>query len=141
MSQTETVSQYNDKFNEALQWMGRWLSCAWWSEEVAEMLRDLSIKDADVVDVGSGLGVIAVLLAEKYGAGSVMGIDVEAHLIDQSPHAQKRRGLRTGCDLNWLNPVHCRWTTNLWMLCLADARSICQTRLHFIGRRCECYAR
>ena len=53
-------------------------------EEIAEMLRDLSIKDADVVDVGSGLGVIAVLLAEKYGAASVMGIDVEAHLIDQS---------------------------------------------------------
>ena len=31
MSQTETVSQYNDKFNEALQDVGRWLSCAWWS--------------------------------------------------------------------------------------------------------------
>ena len=72
MSQTETVSQYNDKFNAALQWMwGDGYLAPGGSEEVAEMLHDLSIKDADVVDVGSGLGVIAVLLAEKYGAGSV----------------------------------------------------------------------
>ena len=63
MSQTETVSQYNDKFNEALQWMwGDGYLAPGGAEEVAEMLRDLSIKDADVVDVGSGLGVIAVCL-------------------------------------------------------------------------------
>ncbi|HBP85406.1 MAG TPA: hypothetical protein DD661_10280 [Gammaproteobacteria bacterium] len=94
MSQTETVSQYNDKFNAALQWMwGDGYLAPGGSEEVAEMLHDLSIKDADVVDVGSGLGVIAVLLAEKYGAGSVMGIDVEAHLIDQSTARAEAAGL------------------------------------------------
>ena len=44
MSQTETVSQYNDKFNEALQWMwGDGYLAPGGPEEVAEMLCDLSI--------------------------------------------------------------------------------------------------
>ena len=105
MSQTETVSQYNDKFNEALQWMwGDGYLAPGGPEEVAEMLHDLSIKDADVVDVGSGLGVIAVLLAEKYEAGSVVGIDVEAHLIDQSTARAESAGLEDQVRFKLVEP-------------------------------------
>ena len=85
MPATKPASQYSDQFNAALQWMwGDGYLAPGGAEEVEEMLSGLSVKDADVIDVGCGLGAIAVLLVHKYGARSVVGVDVEAHLIEQS---------------------------------------------------------
>ena len=94
MSTPETASQYTDQFNTALQWMwGDGYLAPGGPEEIAEMLKGLSIKGADVVDIGCGLGAIAVLLTEQYEAGSVIGIDVEAHLIEQSTARAVAAGL------------------------------------------------
>ncbi len=48
------------------------------------MLDGIDVNGLDVLDVGSGLGACAVLLAKQYGARSVLGVDVEAHLIEHS---------------------------------------------------------
>tara|TARA_Y100001934_G_scaffold255282_1_gene322093 strand:+ start:1178 stop:1975 length:798 start_codon:yes stop_codon:yes gene_type:complete len=105
MSTPNTASQYTDKFNTALQWMwGDGYLAPGGPEEVAEMLQGFSIENADVVDVGCGLGVIAVLLAEKYKAGSVIGIDVEAHLIDQSTKRVEAAGLEERIRFQLVRP-------------------------------------
>ena len=56
MSTPETASQYTDQFNTALQWMwGDGYLAPGGPEEIAEMLKGLSIKGADVVDIGLSL--------------------------------------------------------------------------------------
>ena len=57
------------------------------SEEVGKLLDGLEVDGCHILDVGCGLGAIDVMLVETYGAESVIGIDVEQHLID---HAIKR---------------------------------------------------
>ena len=105
MSTPATASQYTDQFNTALQWMwGDGYLAPGGPEEVAEMLKGLSIKGADVVDIGCGLGVIAVLLTEQYEAGSVVGIDVEAHLIEQSTARAVAAGLNNRIRFQLVEP-------------------------------------
>ena len=62
-------------------------------EEVASMLEGVDLRGCSVLDVGSGLGAVDVLLAEQYGAVSVRGVDVEAHLIDEGRHRAELAGV------------------------------------------------
>ncbi|MER8607583.1 hypothetical protein NKH48_28425 [Mesorhizobium sp. M1233] len=41
------------------------------------MLEAIDLSGRDVLDIGSGLDGIDVLLAAKHGAGTVIGIDME----------------------------------------------------------------
>ena len=85
MPESERKPQYTDDLNTALQWMwGDGYLSPGGSEEVAAMLRDVDVGGRYVLDIGSGLGAAAVTLAESYGARSVLGVDVEWHLIDQA---------------------------------------------------------
>jgi ubiquinone/menaquinone biosynthesis C-methylase UbiE len=61
--------------------------------EVAEILAGSSIRGARVLDIGCGIGGIDLLLAESYGAASVLGIDVEAANIERAARRARRRGL------------------------------------------------
>lgn len=82
---TGSKSQYNETFAEALQWLwGDGYLAPGGPEDVAALLSGVEVEGRDVLDIGSGLGVIAVELAQAYGAKSVIGIDVEQHLIDRS---------------------------------------------------------
>ncbi|MEM7255413.1 MAG: class I SAM-dependent methyltransferase, partial [Pseudomonadota bacterium] len=54
----------------------------------------VSLAGASVLDIGSGLGAVDVLLANTYGAAKVTGVDVEPHLIEHS----KARAKAHGCD-------------------------------------------
>ncbi|WP_236544509.1 methyltransferase domain-containing protein [Roseovarius atlanticus] len=47
-------------------------------EEVARVLAGVDVAGAHVLDIGSGSGACAVLLARDHGAARVIGIDVEA---------------------------------------------------------------
>lgn len=100
MSQQQ--GQYNDAFNKALQhlWGDGFLSPGG-SVEVANMLDGVDVTGCNVLDVGSGLGAAAVLLADTYGAATVLGVDVEAHLIDQANERAGAAGLgdRVGFEL------------------------------------------
>jgi SAM-dependent methyltransferase len=61
--------------------------------EVAEILAGTSIVGARVLDIGCGIGGIDLLMAETYGAASVLGIDVEAANIELATARARRRGL------------------------------------------------
>lgn len=94
MSDATRPSQYNADFNTALQWMwGDGYLAPGGPGEVAALMEGLSIKGAEVLDIGSGLGAVDVLLAEQYGAASVCGVDVEPHLIEQATE----RAANAGC--------------------------------------------
>jgi len=61
--------------------------------EVAEILVGSSIAGAHVLDIGCGIGGIDLLLAESYGAASVLGIDVETTNIELAAERARWRGL------------------------------------------------
>lgn len=86
--------QYDETFNKGLQhlWGDGFLSPGG-PAEVATMLEGVDVAGLDVLDIGSGLGACAVLLARDYGAGSVLGVDVEAHLVAQSTERAVANGL------------------------------------------------
>jgi phosphoethanolamine N-methyltransferase len=74
--------QYERRFTDALQFMwGKGFLSPGGPEEVKEMLRGCSIAGCRVLDIGSGLGGVDLLLAKKYDAAEVIGIDVEPQLI------------------------------------------------------------
>ena len=61
--------------------------------EVAEILTGLDLSGQSVLDIGCGVGGIDVLLAETYGAGSVLGIDIEDPVLDRARERVAERGL------------------------------------------------
>tara|TARA_B100000405_G_scaffold278793_1_gene221812 strand:- start:422 stop:1204 length:783 start_codon:yes stop_codon:yes gene_type:complete len=86
--------QYNPNFNVALQWMwGDGFLSPGGPDEVREMMKGVTLDGCRVLDVGSGLGAIAVMLVEEFGAAEVVGVDVEAHLIESSRERANKAGL------------------------------------------------
>ena len=75
--------QYAKDFTDALQFMwGEGFLSPGGPEEVAEMVAGIDLTGKRVLDVGSGLGGVDILLAVKHGAAEVVGIDVEPQLVD-----------------------------------------------------------
>lgn len=62
-------------------------------EEIAQMLDGTDLSGRRVLDIGSGLGGIDVLLAAKHGATAVVGIDVEPQLVESARDLVARKGL------------------------------------------------
>ncbi|MDX8469082.1 class I SAM-dependent methyltransferase [Mesorhizobium sp. VK23B] len=62
-------------------------------EKVAQMLKGIDLSGSRVLDIGSGLGGVDVLLAAKYRAATVIGIDIEPHLIKSARDLAARKGL------------------------------------------------
>jgi ubiquinone/menaquinone biosynthesis C-methylase UbiE len=105
MSKTNESGQYNGAFNTALQWMwGDGFLSPGGPEEVATMLQDVDISGRKVLDIGSGLGAIDVLLVAQYGAASVLGVDVEAHLIDEARERASRAGVSEQVSFQLIEP-------------------------------------
>lgn len=63
------------------------------AEEVARLLEGSDIRDCHVLDIGCGLGAIDELLVTKYGARSVIGIDIDPGLVASMQKRVERAGL------------------------------------------------
>src|SRR5436190_16003506 len=50
--------------------------------EISRLLGGRDITGRDVLDIGSGIGGVDIVLVRDYGAGTVIGIDVEKRLVD-----------------------------------------------------------
>ena len=80
--------QYNERFIAALQWVwGDGYLSPGGPTEVGALLQGVEVENLEILDIGCGLGAIALLLTEKYQAKSVVGIDIEPNLIE---HCVKR---------------------------------------------------
>lgn len=96
---------YDPVFNDALQWMwGDGFLAPGGPEEVAELLSPVSISGSHVLDIGSGLGAIDVLLVNDHGAATVVGVDVEAHLIEASVERAANAGLAEQITYQLIEP-------------------------------------
>jgi len=87
--------QYERRFTDALQFMwGKGFLSPGGPEEVEEMLSSCTIAGCRVLDIGSGLGGVDLLLAAKHGAAEVIGIDVEPQLIAAAEEHVAAEGLQ-----------------------------------------------
>jgi len=70
---------------------------------VANMIDGLNVRDKSILDFGCGLGGPAFILAEKYGA-NVVGIDIEADLIERAQRQAKDMGLEAQIEFQVTEP-------------------------------------
>lgn len=86
--------QYPKAFSDALQFMwGKGFLSPGGPEEVREMLAGVDLRGGIVLDIGSGLGGVDILLAREHGAAEVVGLDVEPRLIEEARALVREAGL------------------------------------------------
>ena len=73
-------------------------------EEVRRLLSGLDVGGATVVDIGSGAGGIPILLADRYGASRVIGLDVEATMVAPARAKVERAGLQDRIEIRMVEP-------------------------------------
>lgn len=102
IGQSSEVGEYDAGMQDLLQilWGDGFLSPGG-PDEVDLVLEGSDIRGCRVLDIGAALGAIDVLLVQRHGAGSVVGIDVDPGLLAQAELRIARNGLtdriRTQC--------------------------------------------
>lgn len=90
---TEHVDEYHDAMIAMLELIwGEGFMAPGGEGNVANMVQHLDLPDRLVLDIGSGLGGPACVLARDYGA-RVIGIDLEAPLVERATRRAQRLGL------------------------------------------------
>ena len=87
-------SVYSDDFVTKLEllWGEGFLSPGG-AEEIGELFRDVDLTGARVLNIGSGLGTMERILARDHGAEHVLGVDIEARLVERANAAARRAEL------------------------------------------------
>jgi len=62
-------------------------------EEVSAILDGVNLKNLNVLDIGCGIGGVDFLLVSEHGAASVLGLDVEPHLLELGRERAATAGL------------------------------------------------
>jgi ubiquinone/menaquinone biosynthesis C-methylase UbiE len=97
--------QYSKTFTDALQFMwGTGFLSPGGPDEVADMLRGQPVAGSRVLDIGSGLGGVDLLLVERHGAGEVVGIDVEGALVSSAHDLVSSAGLQDRIRFELVEP-------------------------------------
>lgn len=97
--------QYAKDFTDGLQFLwGEGFLSPGGPEEVATILAGTDLSGKRVLDIGSGLGGIDMLLAERFGAAMVTGIDVEDQLVAMARDLASRRGLSRRVEFRTVEP-------------------------------------
>lgn len=63
------------------------------ADEVARIVDDIPLDGRRVLDIGCGSGGIAIELVERYGAAEVVGIDIEAGVLERARQRVMKRRL------------------------------------------------
>lgn len=93
MSKDQSESEYYDAMLDLLEWIwGKGYMAPGGVGNVDRLVGALDLRGKSVLDVGSGLGGPAFVLAAKYGA-KVTGTDLEAHLVARATDRARELGL------------------------------------------------
>ena len=97
--------QYAKGFTDALQFMwGEGFLSPGGPEEVAEMVAGIDVGGKRLLDIGSGLGGVDILLATTHAAGEVVGVDVEPQLVDSARTLIAAKGLQERVTFQLVEP-------------------------------------
>lgn len=97
--------EYTEDFVAGLEWIwGEGFLSPGGPDEVAAILEGLQIGDAEVLDIGCGLGAIDLLLVREHGAARVTGIDIEPPLIERARQRVGAAGLSDRIELRLVEP-------------------------------------
>jgi phosphoethanolamine N-methyltransferase len=94
MARADPGVEYHDELVDFLEilWGEGYLSPGG-PEEVDKVVEGIDLVGRQVLDIGCGSGGITLRLAETHGAGSVVGIDVEAPVLAKAARRAKARKL------------------------------------------------
>ncbi len=94
IDQLSEPGEYDDSMLALLQiiWGDGFLSPGG-SEEIARLLEGSDIAGCDVLDIGCGLGAVDQLLVTRFGAASVVGIDIDPRLVGRMNQRMASAGL------------------------------------------------
>ena len=103
--QTDGAPEYGEAMVAALEliWGEGFLSPGG-PEEVAVILGGRDIRGAQVLDIGCGIGGIDLLLVERFGAATVVGIDIEAENIERARRRAAAKGLAARVTYRQVEP-------------------------------------
>lgn len=73
-------------------------------DEVDRVLAGVDLTGCEVLDIGCGSGGITVDLARRYGAGRVVGIDVEPPVCEHARRRVDRAGLADRVEIRLVEP-------------------------------------
>jgi phosphoethanolamine N-methyltransferase len=97
--------QYPKAFTDALEFMwGEGFLSPGGPEDVAALIGDVDLRGRDVLDIGSGLGGIDLLLVSSHGAAKVVGIDVQEALVAAARARAEAKGLRDRISYQLVEP-------------------------------------
>jgi ubiquinone/menaquinone biosynthesis C-methylase UbiE len=98
MSDTSPQSEYYDAMVDLLEWLwGRDFMAPGGEGNIRKMMQGIDARDKDLLDIGSGLGGPAFVLARDYGA-QVTGIDLEPQLVERANQRKETLGLADRVD-------------------------------------------
>jgi SAM-dependent methyltransferase len=96
---------YDDRYTAFLEEMwGRGFLSPGGPEEVARLLDGVDLAGASVLDIGCGLGGMTLLLARDYGAGKVIGVDVEPPVCVRARALVAEAGLAARVEIRQVAP-------------------------------------
>lgn len=88
------ASQYPEDFVAGIEWMwGEGFLSPGGPEEVRALLEGVDLTGCRVLDVGSGLGAVDLLLVAEHGAREIVGIEVEPQLVARARQTVAGAGL------------------------------------------------
>ena len=102
------------------------------ASEIAELFRGVDLTGASVLNIGCGLGTMDRILARDHGAARVLGVDIEAHLIERAGAAAQREGLADRVSFQLVAPGPLPFPDNRFdvvtskdaIICIEDKRAV-----------------
>ena len=97
--------EYPDDFVAGLEWVwGEGFLSPGGPDEIGAIVEGLELAQKRVLDIGCGLGGADVVLAREHGAGAVVGIDIEAPLVERARRLVAAARLEESIEIRLVEP-------------------------------------
>ena len=97
--------QYPEEFTNRLEivWGEGFLSPGG-ADEVRLIVKDIDLTGKTILDIGCGTGGVEAVLAGEFDIAGIVGIDVEAQLVDRSRRLAQNKGVSDKVEIRLVEP-------------------------------------